>query len=189
MPAKVAAPEGWTHDDRDSGEVRWTADDGHRDQARAARRTSRSGSARCRSAPRIVFKALQHYADGQVVRWIQDPDGRAERPAAVLDLGGQVGLDGDVDRPDEAATTRALVIGVALGVFGIVACSRSSSGAGGCNAARASAASTGCEEATPPCSPPPGPTRARSASSTTATRTACSATTSDAAATRTPPTS
>ena len=35
--------------------------------------------------PRIVFKALQHYADGQVVRWIQDPSderaaGRGARP-------------------------------------------------------------------------------------------------------------
>jgi periplasmic copper chaperone A len=36
----------------------------------------------------LVFKALQHYADGQVVRWIQEPTQDAERPAAVLDLGG-----------------------------------------------------------------------------------------------------
>jgi uncharacterized protein YcnI len=49
----------------------------------------------------LVFKALQYYADGQVVRWIQDPTQDAERPAAVLDLGGRVSLSGDVDRPDD----------------------------------------------------------------------------------------
>ena len=46
--------------------------------------------------PALVFKALQYYADGQVVRWIQDPTADAERPAAVLDLGG--GADGHRDR-------------------------------------------------------------------------------------------
>ena len=44
--------------------------------------------------PRLVFKALQYYADGQVVRWIQDPTEDAERPAAVLDLGGPRAVDG-----------------------------------------------------------------------------------------------
>ena len=44
--------------------------------------------------PRLVFKALQYYADGQVVRWIQDPTEDAERPAAVLDLGGARAVDG-----------------------------------------------------------------------------------------------
>ena len=37
----------------------------------------------------VVFKALQTYADGQVVRWIQDPAADADRPAAVLSLGGK----------------------------------------------------------------------------------------------------
>ena len=46
--------------------------------------------------PRLVFKALQYYADGQVVRWIQEPTDDAERPAAVLDLGGG-NLSGDVN--------------------------------------------------------------------------------------------
>jgi uncharacterized protein YcnI len=35
---------------------------------------------------RIVFKALQHYSDGQIVRWIQPPEANAERPSPVLEL-------------------------------------------------------------------------------------------------------
>ena len=64
-----------------------------------ARRTSSSTSARLPDEPRIIFKALQYYADGQVVRWIQAPTADAERPAAVLDLGGGavVGTDATVD--------------------------------------------------------------------------------------------
>jgi MYXO-CTERM domain-containing protein len=34
----------------------------------------------------LVFKALQHYSSGEVVRWIQDPTPDAERPAPVLQL-------------------------------------------------------------------------------------------------------
>jgi hypothetical protein len=45
-----------------------------------------------RSGDRVVFKALQTYADGRVVRWIQDPEPDAERPAVVLQLGS--GSDG-----------------------------------------------------------------------------------------------
>lgn len=37
---------------------------------------------------RVVFKALQTYADGQVVRWIQDSGKDDERPAAILNLSG-----------------------------------------------------------------------------------------------------
>jgi periplasmic copper chaperone A len=37
-------------------------------------------------ARQVVFKALQHYSDGQIVRWIQTSAG-AERPAPVLQLG------------------------------------------------------------------------------------------------------
>ena len=37
-------------------------------------------------AGRVVFKALQYYDDGQIVRWIQDPKPDAERPAPVLQL-------------------------------------------------------------------------------------------------------
>ena len=34
----------------------------------------------------LVFKALQHYSTGEVVRWIQDPAPDADRPAPVLQL-------------------------------------------------------------------------------------------------------
>jgi uncharacterized protein YcnI len=34
----------------------------------------------------LVFKALQHYSSGEIVRWIQDPTPDAERPAPVLQL-------------------------------------------------------------------------------------------------------
>ena len=34
----------------------------------------------------LVFKVLQHYDDGQVVRWIQDPQPGADRPAPVVQL-------------------------------------------------------------------------------------------------------
>ena len=37
----------------------------------------------------MVFKTLQHYSDGEVVRWIQEPQPNAaetERPAPVLKL-------------------------------------------------------------------------------------------------------
>jgi uncharacterized protein YcnI len=37
-------------------------------------------------ADRLVFKALQRYSTGEVVRWIQDPTPDAERPAPVLQL-------------------------------------------------------------------------------------------------------
>jgi uncharacterized protein YcnI len=37
-------------------------------------------------AEQVVFKALQHYSDGRIVRWIQTGAG-AERPAPVLQLG------------------------------------------------------------------------------------------------------
>jgi uncharacterized protein YcnI len=92
VPAKVSSPDGWTQVVLDTGEVRWTADPGKAiNPGRTADFKVRLGP--LPEAPRIVFKALQHYADGQVVRWIQDPSDE-QRPAAVLDLGGQIPIDG-----------------------------------------------------------------------------------------------
>jgi uncharacterized protein YcnI len=34
----------------------------------------------------LLFKALQHYSSGEIVRWIQNPAPDAERPAPVLQL-------------------------------------------------------------------------------------------------------
>ena len=119
VPAKVSSPDGWTQVVLDTGEVRWTADEGK------AINPGRTQDFKVRlgplpDAPEIVFKALQHYADGQVVRWIQDPADE-QRPAAVLDLGGKVSLAGDVNRPDERADHTGLAIAIAIGFFGTLA--------------------------------------------------------------------
>jgi uncharacterized protein YcnI len=72
--------------------------------------------------PQLVFKALQYYADGQVVRWIQEPTDDAERPAAVLDLGGGVANGTDDDSgglPWPLIAALVIVVGGAV-AFGVV---------------------------------------------------------------------
>jgi uncharacterized protein YcnI len=118
VPAKVQPHDGWTAT-RVGDEVRWTADGDN------AIRPGRTEDFKVRlgplpRAPRIVFKALQHYADGQVVRWIQDPTADAERPAAVLDLGGQVAIDG-VNRPQDSGSGTAAIVGLLVFVVVILA--------------------------------------------------------------------
>jgi uncharacterized protein YcnI len=112
VPAKVSSPAGWTQVMLKTGEVRWTAEQGK------AINPGRTEDFKVRlgplpDAPRIVFKALQHYADGQVVRWIQDPVDD-QRPAAVLDLGGPVAVDG-IGTPDKGSGDFGLVIAIAIG--------------------------------------------------------------------------
>jgi len=91
--------DGWTAA-RISGGVSWTAD------GKNSIRPGRTEDFKVRlgplpSAPRVVFKALQYYGDGQIVRWIQEPTADAERPAAVLDLGGgAIGTKGIDDSSD-----------------------------------------------------------------------------------------
>jgi uncharacterized protein YcnI len=65
---------------------------------------------------RVVFKALQRYADGQVVRWIQDPTPDAERPAAVLSLSGGGG-DGGSSSLGFVALAVVLVVAGGVGVL------------------------------------------------------------------------
>jgi len=118
VPAKISAPDGWTYVALPTGEVRWTADEGE------AINPGRTEDFKVQlgplpNAPAIVFKALQHYADGQVVRWIQDPSDE-QRPAAVLDLGGKVSLAGDVVRPDEERHNTGLWIAIGIGFFGLL---------------------------------------------------------------------
>jgi uncharacterized protein YcnI len=86
VPAKVQPHPGWTAT-RVGDEVRWAADAG------TSIGPGRTEDFKVRlgplpEQPRIVFKSLQHYADGQIVRWIQDSGPDDERPAAILDLGG-----------------------------------------------------------------------------------------------------
>jgi uncharacterized protein YcnI len=86
VPVETQPHDGWTAT-RTSEGVSWTADG---DNSIKAGRTEdfKVHLGPLPKQPRIVFKALQYYADGQVVRWIQEPIADAERPAAVLDLGG-----------------------------------------------------------------------------------------------------
>jgi uncharacterized protein YcnI len=86
VPAEAEPIKGWTIT-RTPGGIQWAADEG------VSIRPGRTEDFKVKlgplpDKPRLVFKALQSYADGQVVRWIQDPTEDAERPAAVLDLGG-----------------------------------------------------------------------------------------------------
>lgn len=70
--------------------------------------------------PRLVFKALQYYADGQVVRWIQEPTADAERPAAVLDLGGG-GSDAIATGDEPGGFPWPLVVALVIVVGGALA--------------------------------------------------------------------
>jgi uncharacterized protein YcnI len=117
VPAKVSSPAGWTQVVLNTGEVRWTAEQGK------AINPGRTEDFKVRlgplpNEPRIVFKALQHYADGQVVRWIQDP-ADDQRPAAVLDLGGAAAVD-DVGASDKGSDTFGLVIAIAIGFCAVL---------------------------------------------------------------------
>ena len=64
----------------------------------------------------VVFKALQRYADGQVVRWIQDPEPDAERPAAVLSL-GQGSSSGGSSSLGFVALAVVLVLAMTVGIL------------------------------------------------------------------------
>jgi uncharacterized protein YcnI len=88
VPAKVADHPGWTHADKPSGEIDWTPSSP--DKAIAPGRTQdfKVTVGPLPRTDRVVFKALQTYADGQIVRWIQDSGPDDERPAAILDLSG-----------------------------------------------------------------------------------------------------
>jgi uncharacterized protein YcnI len=116
VPAKIEPHEGWTAT-RVGDEVRWAADGDN------TIRPGRTEDFKVKlgplpDLPRIVFKALQHYADGQIVRWIQDPTSDAERPAAVLELGGgQVladGLKGPEDHSSGLVTGLLVLIAAVL---------------------------------------------------------------------------
>jgi uncharacterized protein YcnI len=75
----------------------------------------------------MVFKALQHYSDGDIVRWIDEPQEGVEldRPAPVLRLspaGGNAGAAAD-DDTDSGGSGVAIGFGVAgtvLGLAGLV---------------------------------------------------------------------
>jgi len=88
VPAKVTPPPGWTSTDRGGGDFVFAPETP--DQAIGPGRTQELEVTLgpLPTADRIVFKALQTYADGEVVRWIQADGPDDERPAAILDLSG-----------------------------------------------------------------------------------------------------
>jgi len=88
VPAKVAPHPGWTSTDRGGGAIAFAPDtpDGAIGPGRAQDFKVTLGP--LPKTDRIVFKALQTYADGDVVRWIQATGPDDERPAAILDLSG-----------------------------------------------------------------------------------------------------
>src|SRR3954468_4328828 len=94
VPARIAPHAGWSSTDKGNGDVAWAPD-----APGAAIGPGRTQDFKLTLGPlprgdRIVFKALQTYADGEVVRWIQDGGPDDERPAAILDLSGGDGAAG-----------------------------------------------------------------------------------------------
>lgn len=88
VPATVTPREGWTVTNKGKGDLLFAAD-----TPEAAIAPGRAQELKVTLGPlpktdRIAFKALQTYADGQVVRWIQTDGPDDERPAAILRLSG-----------------------------------------------------------------------------------------------------
>jgi uncharacterized protein YcnI len=89
VPAKIAPHDGWSHQEPGKGEVSWTPDSPAKAIAPGRTQDFKVTLGPLPNEDRIAFKALQHYADGQVVRWIQTSSPDDERPAAFLDLSGK----------------------------------------------------------------------------------------------------
>jgi uncharacterized protein YcnI len=85
LRATPSERRGWKLVVKPGGEFDWVARDNGIGGADAKDFELRVGP--LPHARQVVFKALQHYSDGQIVRWIQTSTG-AERPAPVLSLGG-----------------------------------------------------------------------------------------------------
>jgi periplasmic copper chaperone A len=91
IPAKVVEHPGWTADNKGTGEIAWTPDTPASAIAPGRTQDFKVTVGPLPQSDRVVFKALQTYADGQIVRWIQDSGPDDERPAAILDLSGNGG--------------------------------------------------------------------------------------------------
>lgn len=88
VPATVADHPGWSISDRGNGDIVFATD-----SPGGAIGPGRTQEFKVELGPlpqtdRVVFKALQTYADGEVVRWIQASGPDDERPAAILRLSG-----------------------------------------------------------------------------------------------------
>jgi len=88
VPAKLTPPAGWTSTDRGGGDVVFTPETPAQAIGPGRAQAFKVTLGPLPKADRIVIKALQTYADGEVVRWIQSEGPDDERPAAILDLSG-----------------------------------------------------------------------------------------------------
>ena len=73
--------------------------------------------------PQMVFKALQTYSDGTIVRWIDEPTTNGtepENPAPVLTLAAAAG-DAPATAPAESADPTGTAFGVIGAAFGLIA--------------------------------------------------------------------
>ncbi|MDA0180468.1 YcnI family protein [Solirubrobacter phytolaccae] len=95
VPAKVAPHPGWTSTDRGGGDIAFAPDTPAQAIGPGRAQEFKVTLGPLPKADRIVFKALQTYADGEVVRWIQATGPDDERPAAILDLSGNGAPEGD----------------------------------------------------------------------------------------------
>jgi uncharacterized protein YcnI len=88
VPAQIAPHKGWTITKKGNGEIDFAARD-----SGAAILPGRTQDFKLTLGPlpdrdRLVFKALQTYADGQIVRWIETTGPDDEHPAVFLNLSG-----------------------------------------------------------------------------------------------------
>ncbi len=88
VPAEIAEHPGWSITNRGNGEIAFAAEDPADAIPPGRTEDFKLTLGPLPRADRVVVKALQHYADGQVVRWIQTSGPNDERPAAILDLSG-----------------------------------------------------------------------------------------------------
>jgi len=85
VTAKAADRRGWTKVESGS-QVQWKADTPADAISGEQSKDFELDAGPLPKTGRLVFKALQHYSSGEVVRWIQEPSADADRPAPVLQL-------------------------------------------------------------------------------------------------------
>ena len=117
IPAKVAEHPGWTADEKGNGEIAWTPDTPASAIAPGRTQDFKVTVGPLPQSDRVVFKALQTYADGQIVRWIQDSGPDDERPAAILDLSG----NGNTSSSGTSAVLIIVVVAIPLIALVVIA--------------------------------------------------------------------
>ncbi|WP_051323839.1 DUF1775 domain-containing protein [Candidatus Solirubrobacter pratensis] len=121
VTGKPADRPGWTMLDG-GAEVHWSAKDASAAIGGESSKDFELAVGPLPKAQRVVFKVLQHYSDGEVVRWIQDPQPGAERPAPVLQLTatGRPAAAGGSSSAAGFAILAAVVVAAAGGALGLL---------------------------------------------------------------------